>query len=79
MKGSIRQHKEGGSYTAYWFTIDPGTGQRRQHSKAGFTTKAAAQRHLNYLLAQVQSGASKPDQSLTVRQLVTEHWLPAQR
>lgn len=34
MKGSIR--KRGDKWTAYWFTIEPGTGKRVQHSKGGF-------------------------------------------
>ena len=34
MKGSIR--KRGDTFTAYWFTTEPGTGKRRQHSKGGF-------------------------------------------
>ena len=76
MKGSIRQR--GKSYTAYWFTIDPGTGKRRQHSKGGFRTKGAAQEHLNEVLGKVQTGAWAPDKKITVGELLTE-WLAAKR
>ncbi len=73
--GSIRQR--GTTFTAYWWTFD-GRGKRVQRSKGGFRTKKAAQVHLNSVLSKVQSGEWKPDQPLTVRQLLVEHWLPAQ-
>ena len=72
MKGSIRQR--GKTFTAYWFTIDPGTGQRVQHTKGGFRTKKAAQEHLNGLLGKVQANEWTPDQKMTVEQLLTD-WL----
>jgi len=77
MKGSIRQR--GDSFTAYWSTTDRATGERVQHSKGGFRTKGAAQRHLNVTLPKVDDGSWRADRPLTVSQLLTEHWLPAQR
>jgi integrase len=77
MKGSTR--KRGTTWTAYWFTSDPGTGRRQQHSKGGFRTQKDARGHLNEILGKVQDGSWKPDQALTVRVLLEDHWLPAQR
>jgi len=77
MKGSTR--KRGSTWTAYWFTTDPATGERKQHTRGGFRTQKLAQGHLNGILEKVETGAWKPDQKLTVGQLLTEHWLPAIR
>jgi hypothetical protein len=77
MRGSIKQR--GRTFSAYWSTTDPATGARRQHSKGGFRTKGAAQKHLNGVLAKVDEGSWRPDQPLTVRQLLEDHWVPAQR
>lgn len=80
MKGFVKQRTEGGSWTAYWEeSQDPGTGKRRQHSKAGFRTKGAAQKHLNVVVGKVSEGTWRPDRALTVAELVERHWLPAQR
>lgn len=76
MKGSIRQR--GDTHTAYWFTVDPATGRRKQHSKGGFRTKRAAQEHLNEVLGKVQTGAWTPDKKMTVGELLTE-WMAAKR
>lgn len=73
--GSIRQR--GDTYTAYWWTLNS-SGKRIQRSKGGFQTKKAAQVHLNTVLSKVQSGEWKPDQPLTVQQLLVDHWLPSQ-
>ena len=77
MKGSVRQR--GSTFTAYWFTIDPATGNRRQHSKGGFRIQGDAQRHLNSLLAEVDEGVWRPDEAITVKALLERLWLPAQR
>jgi integrase len=77
MKGSIRQR--GATYTAYWFTKNPATGKRVQHTKGGFKTKGAAQKHLNSVLGKVDEGSWRPDRPITVKQLLEDHWLPAQR
>jgi integrase len=77
VRGSIRQRGE--THTCYWFVVDPGTGKRRQHSKGGFKTKGAAQKYLNVVLPKVDDGSWRPDQALTVKQLLIEHWLPAQK
>ena len=76
MKGSIRQRGE--THTAYWFTTDPGTGKRQQHSRGGFRTKRAAQEHLNEVLGKVQTGAWTPDKKMTVAELLVE-WLAAKK
>jgi hypothetical protein len=76
MKGSIR--KRGTSYTAYWSTRDTATGKRRQHSRGGFKTQKAAQGHLNTVLAKVEEGTWRPDSQMTLKTLLTEHWLPTQ-
>ncbi|MGD0285114.1 MAG: tyrosine-type recombinase/integrase [Acidimicrobiales bacterium] len=67
------------SFTAYWETKDPSDGRRVQHSRGGFRTRTAAQKHLNSIIGDVSAGSWHPDKPLTVRQLFTEHWLPAQR
>ena len=76
MRGFIRAR--GAGYTCYWSVRDPATGKRVQHSKGGFRTRRAAQAHLNTILSAVETGAWRPDQAVTVRQLFLEHWLPAQ-
>jgi len=75
MKGSTL--KRGATWTNYWFTTDPATGKRRQHSKGGFRTQRAAQSHLHGILDKVETGAWRPDAKLTVAQLLEDHWLPA--
>lgn len=77
MKGFIRQR--GSTMTAYWSTVDPATGNRVQHTKGGFPTKKAAQAQLNGIVGKVQEGSWRPDHPLTVRELLEDHWLPAQR
>jgi integrase len=74
MKGSIRQR--GKTLTAYWATIDPGTGQRIQHTKGGFRTRKDAQAHLNEVLGKVQANEWTPDKKMTVETLLAE-WLAA--
>jgi integrase len=76
-KGFIRAR--GRTYTAYWNLVDPATGNWRQFSKGGFTTKGAAQKHLNGVLGKVSDDSWRPDKPLTVAQLLDEHWLPAQQ
>jgi len=79
MKGFVKQRSEGSSWTAFWETRDPATGKRKQHSKAGFTTKGAAQKHLNVVVGSVTTGDWRKDEPITVKQLLLEHWFPAQR
>ncbi|HLM96767.1 MAG TPA: Arm DNA-binding domain-containing protein [Acidimicrobiales bacterium] len=76
MRGSIRAR--GKTITAYWFTHDPGTGRRKQHSKGGFRTKGAAREHLNELLGKVQTGGWSPDKKITIGELLVE-WLAAKK
>ena len=73
----IRQR--GQSFTSYWHTIDPATGARVQHTKGGFKTKKAAREHLNMVMGKVQEGSWRPDTDLTVKALLEDHWLPAQK
>ena len=76
-KGSIR--KRGTTHTAYWFTIDPGTGQRVQHTKGGFRTKGAAQSHLNDVLGKIEANEWTADRkTMTVEQLLSD-WLAAKK
>lgn len=77
MRGFIRQR--GVTFTAYWSTTDPASGQRKQHTKGGFSTKGAARKHLNLVVGKVTEGSWRPDQPLTVRDLLVTHWLPAQK
>ena len=85
MKGSIR--KRGNTYTVRWSTIDPATGNRREHSKAGFVRKEparptpkgdSAREYLNSIIGSVSAGEWRPDKKMTVGQLMTE-WLAAHR
>ncbi|MDA8289942.1 MAG: tyrosine-type recombinase/integrase [Actinomycetota bacterium] len=77
MRGFIRPR--GATFTAYWSTTDPATGKRVQHSKGGFKTQGSAKKHLNLVVGKVEEGAWRPDQPVTVAQLLVEHWLPAMR
>jgi integrase len=77
MRGSTI--KRGSTWTAYWSTTDSATGKRRQHSKGGFRTQAEAQMQLNRVLPKVDDGSFRPDHPLTVKQLLVDHWLPAQK
>lgn len=77
MSSFIRQR--GATKTAYWHTIDPATGSRIQHSKGGFKTKRATREHLNTVMGKVQDGSWRADTDLTVKQLLEEHWMPAQK
>jgi integrase len=76
MKGSIIQR--GDTFTAYWSTTDPATGKRKQHSKGGFRIQGDAQLKLNSILGAVDDGTWRPDTSMTVKELLEEHWLPSQ-
>ena len=77
MRGSIRQR--GTTYTAYWFTNDPATGKRRQHSKGGFPTKKTAGDHLTQVLPKVADGSFVAPRRMTVEDYFNDEWLPAQR
>jgi integrase len=76
MRGSTI--RRGSTWTAYWFTTNPATGKRQQHSKGGFKTQKAARSHLNNILGKVQTGDWKPDAKMTTEQLLTD-WLAAKR
>lgn len=77
MRGSIR--KRGSTHTAYWFTIDPSSGKRRQHSKGGFATKGAAEAQLNAVVGKVEAGNWTPDSRATIKEFVEKAWLPSLR
>ena len=78
MKGHIRERKPGAGYTACWSDIDPGDGHRRQYSRH-FAKRREAQKFLNVVLPKVDDGSWRPDTTITVRQLLCDHWLPAMR
>jgi len=86
MQGFIRERRPG-RYTVYWETQDMATGARRQHTRSGFTRKEparppkgdSAREFLNVVVGKVTSGDWKKDQPLTVKELLEDHWLPAQR
>jgi integrase len=66
------------AWEARWFSIDPGTGRRRAHSKGGFGTRKDAEAHLAQVLAKLPDGSWRPEIRVTVRQLLEDHWLPTQ-
>ncbi|MHB1511487.1 MAG: Arm DNA-binding domain-containing protein [Acidimicrobiales bacterium] len=68
MTGFVK--KRGNTWSAFWETKDPATGRRRQHSKGGFRTQGAAQKHLNVVVGKVTTGDWRADQPITVRQLL---------
>ena len=74
MKGMVRQR--GKTWTAYWWTPNPVTGDWTQRSKGDFATKTTAQKHFTATLAKVHIGEWSPESKLTVRELLTDHWLP---
>jgi len=76
VRGGTR--KRGSTWTAYWWTKDA-DGAWRQHSKGGFTRERDAQSHLNKLLPKLDEGSWRPDSPMTVKQLLTDHYLPARR
>jgi hypothetical protein len=43
--------KRGSTWTAYWSTVNPATGGRRQHSKGGFVRQKDARTYLNEILS----------------------------
>ncbi len=72
------QHPQRGkTHTAYWFTIDPATGKRVQHSKGGFPKQKAARTHLNTILSKVEEGLWTPNSKMTVKEFVDSTWLPS--
>ena len=77
MRGFVRQR--GRSYTAYWSVVDPASGKRVQHSKGGFATQGTAKKYLNLVVGKVEEGTWRPDQPVTVKDLLELHWLPAMR
>jgi integrase len=75
MRGSVR--KRGSTYTWYLFTLDPVTGQRRQHSKGGYRTKKECQAALNDALAALRIGTFVESSKRTVASYLLDEWLPA--
>jgi integrase len=75
MRGSIR--RRGRSWTV---TYDEGFdehGRRRQRSKAGFATRAEAQRFLTDALSRLDGGTYAAPSKTTVRDYLEAEWLPA--
>jgi integrase len=69
--------KRGSTWTAYWSTVNPATGRRRQHSKGGFVRQKDARTYLNEILSKVERGTWRPDRRMTVGELL-DNWLAAQ-
>src|SRR5271165_11603 len=79
MRGSIIERpKDSGRFTAYWFTKDPATGKRVQHSKGGFSGERKAQSFLNTQLGKVETGGGRPDEKMSVERLLND-WLAAKK
>ena len=78
MKGSTL--RRGKTWTAYWFVNDP-DGRRRQRSKGGFRTKAAAQEYLATVNVAIADGtySESSDKRITVATFLRAVWLPAVR
>lgn len=77
MRGSI--FKRGKTWTiVYDEGVDPQTGKRRQRSRSGFRTKAAAQEVLNESLSALSSGAYVTPHRQTVAEFLDE-WLETRR
>jgi predicted RNA-binding Zn-ribbon protein involved in translation (DUF1610 family) len=51
--------------------------ERRQQTTSGFPTKRAAEEALNTVLNSLQTGTYAPPAKLTVREYLTNEWLPA--
>jgi integrase len=66
--------KRGPTWTAYYYVIE-GL-ERRQRSKGGFKTKAAALSFLNETLTALQRGELVERSELTLGEYLTERWLP---
>ena len=61
MRGSTR--KRGRTWTAYWFTTDPTTGERKQKTRGGFRTQKEAERHIASVIVAVAEGTLSSRQS----------------
>jgi integrase len=75
MRGSTR--KRGSTWTAYWDTVDPATGKRRQRSKGGFRTQREAQTHLATVITQSAAGTYVEPSRQPFGTFLLEEWLPA--
>jgi integrase len=75
-KGFVRW--KGGVPYAVWSVRDPATGKRRQHSKACKTANEA-QRFLITTMSSIQEGTWRPEEKLTVAELLRDHYLPARK
>jgi integrase len=77
MRGSTR--KRGQTWTAYWDTVDPASGGRRQKSKGGFRTQREAQTHLATVITQSAEGGYVEPSKTPFGVFLTQEWLPAIR
>ena len=64
--------KRGKTWTAYWSSVDPVTGKRRQHSRGGYRTRQEAQAHLVSVLPSAQAGTYRPDGKQTVAEVLAQ-------
>jgi integrase len=77
MQGSFVR-KRGSTWTAYYYVPDA-KGGRRQRSKGGFPSKAAARAYLTNKVNSVQTGEYVETIKLTFGDYLTGQWLPIMR
>lgn len=75
MKGHV--YKRGTTWSAMWDEPRLTDGKRRQRNKGGFSTKKAAQAHLAQTLASMDRAVYVQPDRLTVRDYLTQRWLPS--
>jgi integrase len=75
MRGSV--HRRGSTWSAMWDEPTLADGKRRQRKKGGFTTKKAAQQHVNLVLTSINRGSYVAPSSLTMQDYLTNMWLPS--
>ena len=75
-QGSLR--RRGNYWTAYWFVTER-SGERRQKSKGGFTSKREAQAFLTEQLASLATSTYVEPSKLAFGDYLTDYWLPTVR
>src|SRR5581483_9158067 len=66
--------RRGNTWTAYYHVVRDGA--RRQHTKGGFRTKAAAEAFLNETVAKLQINDFVEPSRMTLGEYLMEYWLP---
>jgi Arm DNA-binding domain len=76
VKGSVRRRGAGWAITY----DEPATGgKRRQRTKAGFTSRALAERYLREQLRRIDTATYAPPEKTTLERYLVDEWLPATR